>query len=225
MREMGGVPNVDWCEAGVCAWIDEPANTWSNLAYFVVALILFLQRRPTKSALIRFFPFACLLLGAGSFVYHASVTFVLQVLDFAGMFLFLFIPLTINLQRMKIISRQVPTYIALNIGSLVVLFLLRAAGLKYQSIIAVGIITLLVSEPFAVRASGERGRPVYLLAAVVSISIAATFSVLDITRVFCDPTDHLIQGHAIWHLFSAVSLALAYVHYASLSQRQSPSAA
>ena len=33
-------PNVKWCEAQVCGWIVEPANTWSNLAYILLGALL-----------------------------------------------------------------------------------------------------------------------------------------------------------------------------------------
>ena len=37
-----GAPNIKWCEATLCGWISEPANTWSNLLYLVSALALYL---------------------------------------------------------------------------------------------------------------------------------------------------------------------------------------
>src|SRR5690606_5345750 len=45
LRAATGAPNLDWCEAEVCGWAVEPANTWSNLAYFVVAAWLLWRRR------------------------------------------------------------------------------------------------------------------------------------------------------------------------------------
>jgi len=33
------------------------------------------------------------------------------------------------------------------------------------------------------------------------------------TRVWCDPTDHWIQGHAAWHLLSAASLVMLFRFY------------
>jgi hypothetical protein len=29
---------------------------------------------------------------------------------------------------------------------------------------------------------------------------------------WCDPGDHLVQGHALWHVLSALSLLAAYFH-------------
>ena len=48
------------------------------------------------------------------------------------------------------------------------------------------------------------------------ISAAAVCSALDVTRVWCDPDDHWIQGHAAWHLLSAASLLALYYFYAGL---------
>src|SRR4051812_39077167 len=38
-------PNLKWCEAQVCGWIVEPANTWSNLAYGLLGAALLVARR------------------------------------------------------------------------------------------------------------------------------------------------------------------------------------
>ena len=35
-----GPPNVNWCEQTVCHIINEPANTWSNLIFLFVGLII-----------------------------------------------------------------------------------------------------------------------------------------------------------------------------------------
>jgi signal transduction histidine kinase len=36
---------------------------------------------------------------------------------------------------------------------------------------------------------------------------------LDLTRAWCDPDDHLLQGHAVWHVVSAASLVFVFRHY------------
>lgn len=42
---------------------------------------------------------------------------------------------------------------------------------------------------------------------------AAVCSALDAARIWCDPHDHLVQGHALWHLLSAISLGLLALSY------------
>jgi len=38
-------------------------------------------------------------------------------------------------------------------------------------------------------------------------------SLLDATRIWCNPSDHIIQGHAAWHLLSASGLYSAFFFY------------
>ena len=54
LREWGGLPNVKWCEETLCGVIAEPANTWSNLAYLVVAVALWWFTRKDKERTLRF---------------------------------------------------------------------------------------------------------------------------------------------------------------------------
>jgi hypothetical protein len=37
-----------------------------------------------------------------------------------------------------------------------------------------------------------------------------------VTGVFCDPENHVVQGHAIWHVLGATSLVFAALHYRAL---------
>ena len=45
--------------------------------------------------------------------------------------------------------------------------------------------------------------------AIICLLIAAFFSFLDVSRTWCDPTRHIVQGHAIWHCFSSLGLFFA----------------
>ena len=36
------------------------------------------------------------------------------------------------------------------------------------------------------------------------------------TRIWCDPADHWLQGHAAWHVLSAAALAALYRFYEGL---------
>jgi len=45
------------------------------------------------------------------------------------------------------------------------------------------------------------------------LGAAAVASLLDVTRIACDPQS-LLQGHAVWHLLSALALAALFRFYA-----------
>jgi hypothetical protein len=215
LNQSFGQPNLKWCEAPQCAWVAEPANTWSNLAYAVAALLMFLWARRDPRASLRLMAAAVAFLAVCSFAYHASNTFAFQVLDFLGMYGFLFLPLVLNLIRRGALpaSRGPAAYAGLVLLGLALLFAGRALRLPYQALIAAGAAVTVGSElwamPRAVRPASYRD----FAAAVGLLLVAEGFSLLDLTRAWCDPHDHVLQGHAAWHVVSAASLVFVFRHY------------
>jgi len=47
------------------------------------------------------------------------------------------------------------------------------------------------------------------------LALAFTCSMLDLSGIYCDPTNHWIQGHALWHVFGAASFIFSFRHYES----------
>jgi hypothetical protein len=212
-------PNVDWCEENLCAWIVNPAGTWSNLAYFAFgAWMLAHARRRGRPELARF-GYCSFAVGAASFAYHASYTFALQFWDFAGMFLFCFLVIATNAERLGWIARGRVTRAWL-IGTAAfsaLVPLVFQTGFPIQSLVALSIALsiaqearLFASTRKAARA-GSSGYASYALALAL-LGSAALFSALDVTRIWCDPGNLWMQGHAWWHLLSAAALA-ALLHF------------
>jgi hypothetical protein len=202
-------PNVKWCEAPRCALIVEPANTWSNLAYILVgAAILASGGRGG-----RIFGPAAILMGAASFIYHASDNFLTQWLDFFGMYLYVLLPLLINLVRLGALVREraVAAYL-IGLCALTALTpLCRMAGLPVQGIIATLVLAILATEWRAGRIAAPARRMFFL--ALGLLGAAATCSALDVTRTLCDPHHPFLQGHAIWHVLSALSVYATWRFY------------
>ena len=93
-------PNVEWCEEELCGWVVNPADAWSNLAYLVFGLLMVIQARRSGNPRVSLFGPASILVGLGSFAYHASHTYFFQFFDFVGMFIFCFAVITANALRM-----------------------------------------------------------------------------------------------------------------------------
>ena len=206
-----GAPNIKWCEATLCGWISEPANTWSNLLYLVFGAIIMLGRREAHFEL-RWMGPAMLLMGFFSLVYHASNNYLTQVFDFIGMFLLVFWMLVINLRRLGLVTRdrQLPVFVALCLGGTALVHLMYLAQLKFQLIIALATLAIVVTELMA-----RRVRRVPLGSFAISLAllcVAQAASLADLGRVYCEPESWL-QGHAVWHLLSAIALYFAYRHY------------
>jgi hypothetical protein len=91
------LPDACFCEAIGIGFIRQPIDTWSNLAFVLVGLLILedvLRPSSTRSNLLAqrrvygfVYVFAVVLIGLGSWFYHASLTFVGQWFDVMGMYL------------------------------------------------------------------------------------------------------------------------------------------
>lgn len=215
-----GAPNIKWCEATLCGWISEPANTWSNLAYLVLGAVIAWQNRRMPHYELRWMGPAMLLMGGFSLVYHASNNYLTQVFDFLGMYLLVFWMLVINLRRLGWFARerQKAVFVALCVAGTLLVHLMYLAELKFQLIIAAATLAIMISEVMARRY--RRVRLGNFLTGLVLLCVAQAASLADLTRVYCEPGSWL-QGHAVWHVLSAVALYFACRHYQALFAAQS----
>lgn len=213
--ELLGAPNIKWCEATLCGWISEPANTWSNLPYLLLGLVIYLQNRHSPHMELRWMGPAMFAMGLLSGLYHASNHYVSQVLDFVGMFLLVFWLLVINLRRNGWIAPRalVPVYVGLvvvGVGAVHGMYLLHW---PFQSLIALATVATIATEFSARRQAAQRVALAYFLASLLLMAVAQAASLLDLARVSCDPGNHFFQGHAVWHLGSALALYFVCQHY------------
>ncbi len=213
LREWSGLPNVKWCEETLCSTIAEPTNTWSNLAYLVVAAVLWWLTRRSPSRVQRFWASAAFWVGVTSFAYHATVSFLTQVFDFWGMYCFFCLVLLLNLVRMGSVPlERLFVWLWSSIAALTVLtVVIGKLGLPVQGIVGVLILATLATEVLSSR--GREVRHAWLFAALGLLAIASGFSAADASRLWCDPTDHVFQGHAIWHVLGAGSMLCAHLFY------------
>ena len=70
-----------------------------------------------------------------------------------------------------------------------------------QIIVAVMIFVTVVQEALLYRRKVEARRANFYLS-IFFIAVAFSCSVMDATNVWCNPHDHIIQGHGMWHVFS-----------------------
>ena len=215
LREWGGLPNVKWCEETLCSWVAEPANTWSNLAFIVAAAALWVITRRDGERTLRFWAPATFWVGFTSLAYHASVAFVTQVFDFFGMYFFFVLVLLLNVVRMGSLAarRLFPTLWALIVGLTVLTVVVAKVGLPVQGIVALLLLAALVTEVIASRRASAPVLHRFLFGGLGFIAVAGVFSASDASRAWCTPANHVLQGHAIWHVLNAVGILLAHFHY------------
>jgi hypothetical protein len=211
-------PNVDWCEEELCAWITNPANTWSNLLYVLLGLLMWREARRDGLRTLALFGPVSVAVGVFSFAYHASYTWFLQFFDFVGMFLFCFTVLARNALRLGWIGagRQTAFFVGGVLASSALVPVLFEAGIPIQGIVLLLMLAMIAQELQLRRRDEVRPAHRFWWTALALIAAAAIFSALDLTRIWCDPANHWLQGHALWHLLSAASLYMLFRFYAEL---------
>jgi hypothetical protein len=214
------LPNIKWCEANLCSWIVNPANTWSNLAYLIVAFWVWYGIKLPKSRERTWLGTGLFVIGVTSFAHHAAYNFFTQVLDFIGMYYFFAYILFSNLVRLGTLpAEKLVKYWAWSVFGLTLL----TVGAYFEDIPFQAFVPLLGVLGFLQELKmfysndprlKENAAPnlKLLFWAIGFIAAAATCSALDAKRIWCDPNNHLIQGHAAWHVLSAIGIGFLSLH-------------
>lgn len=215
--ELFGAPNIKWCEETLCAWVSEPANTWSNGLYIFMAFYIFWSAYKTRQFELMWQGPAMFLMGLFSLIYHMSNNYLTQIFDFIGMFIFVYWFIILNFRRLNWVSRknQVPVWIAMSAISTIILHIMYLNYLKIQLIVAVAVVAIIVTEFLCYQRKDKPIKYQFFIVGAIFMGLAQTASLLDVNRVswICDPTNHWFQGHALWHVLGAIGLTLAYKHY------------
>lgn len=182
--------------------------------------------------LLGVFPFLNCVMGLLSLVYHMSNVYPTQVLDYLGMFLVLGWCLAVNLFRASACSvTSVRTTKRFQQFFLVVAAIathfLYLANIKMQSLVFIGILVIVFFELRHCRPVDDRLATVvkadvvkarllkrsWFFSSLLLMFLAAICSLSDFKRWYCDPDNHFIQGHAMWHLVSGISIYCLWRHY------------
>jgi hypothetical protein len=233
------LPDACFCEAIGTGFIRQPIDTWSNLAFVLVGLLILedvLRPSSARSNLLAqrrvygiIYAVAALLVGFGSWFYHASLTFVGQWFDVMGMYLLGTFMVLYTIARLRPLSGRVFTlsYVLFNIVlgvSLIVVPELRRYLFGILLIVTIVLEVILrrrrnrVSstrqESLTTRRNAVSADLRYFGAALLIYILAQIIWTLDLNHIVCDPYG-ILQGHAVWHLLTALSAGLLYLYYRS----------
>ncbi len=203
-------PTIEFCERRLCQFPAEPANAWSNLAYVLFGLlILRLAKREQRWNL---WPagVTAILIGFCSFSFHAYPVFLTEFVDLFSMYLLSIYMLAVQLYRALGwgIRNSVAAYFLLLTCSTMVLWWAREPGITIFSIQIVGALAL---EAWI--ASRQRDNPTeyrYFFVLIGFFALSLGFWLLDLHRIVCIPDNHLLQGHALWHITNSTCFYWMY---------------
>lgn len=200
-----------FCEASRCAWIKEPANTWSNLGYLAAGIaVLVIVGRRTERPILRLLALVALLTALGSAFYHASGIRAAMLADYAGMFLGTGALTALNVRRW-LGWRDPAAYAVLFVTTAVLLGLVVLLPGAERMIFMIAMPCCAIELRLFFRDRAQISYRFYGLAWLCVI-VGSVFWWLDVARVWCAPEDHVINGHALWHLCTAGSLVM-YLRY------------
>lgn len=203
------MPDACFCEAIRTEGILQPANAISSFAFVIVALIIFARGKNKPLAVC--FGITLILVGLGSFSYHAHLTFTGQTFDILGMYLVATVALMFGLNRLKPIASGAlfVAYAAVNAVLIVTVSFLPALRRWIFAGLLLGVLVVEFKDRKAERKN--------LIKAIAIMSIAFVIWIIDYTRIVCSPTS-FVQGHAIWHILGAVAAWYIYKHYENVAR-------
>lgn len=208
-------PNVKWCEATVCGWITEPANTWSNLAFIGMGIAIWIIASNKNQTTAKLFGPLGVFVGLCSFIYHMSYTMILQTFDFVAMYAFVGLIILLNIRRLGYLSKA--KQVRYLVGSVLfltgVFMVFYFTGIPVQLTVALMVVGVFLTEYFARKKETDSPTLKYFLHGMGSLGVALVFTILDVTRAWCNPENHFIQGHALWHVFNSITIFFLYKYY------------
>jgi hypothetical protein len=188
--------------------VQQPLNSWSNAAFVFVGLLA-LRARPRAPAVL--FAASAVLLGIGSFSFHAAITRETQWLDMVGTYAAIVAVAALGLQRL---GARAGAVVAL---ALVVDVLIAWFKWQIEARVALPLLVLAAAVPMALAVRAGRGSAKAALLPLGLLLIAVALREADVRRVLCWPDSVLFQGHALWHVLCAASLGASWHFLARLA--------
>jgi hypothetical protein len=196
---------ASFCETRLCGWVVEPANTWSNVSYFIAALFVFLGNREEKRPELSLIAVTAFLVGIGSTLFHASGTRFGEIIDVSAMYLISGLFIVFAAQRIWPIEKAqlFILYFLISGLSSLTLVLTTSNGIW---LFAGHIVTAAVLEFIYFKRAPAMPDYKFLRLMVFGFAFAYVAWLLDFRKIVCDPDNHVLGGHAIWHLSNATCL-------------------
>ena len=212
--------DLAFCEDRLCSWIVEPANTWSNLGFILAGVLILRAARTDGSVGSKLTGITSVLVGIGSALFHASGTRVGEVIDVSAMYLISGLFLTVGFQRLFSWSsvRTWAFFATLSLISILSMLLSGSNGILMFTcqLVAFGLVEIYMAF-HTTRFPAERR---HLIALTVTFAVSCVVWLLDLHRVVCWPENHILGGHAIWHLLNGLALWFYFRYQATFQIRR-----
>lgn len=200
---------INFCEEKLCSWVVKPAETWSNISFILVGLLVIYLSRKENHPHLTTIGFVGITLGIFSGFFHASGTQIGAWLDISAMHLFTGIGIAFNLKRFNG-SRILLTFAIVFIPSTILIYIHEWFGII---LFGFQFIAALALEYMIYKKTGIKAEYGSLKAALGVVALAWGIWWMDLTKLWCDPSNHVLNGHAVWHLMVGTTFYFIYRFY------------
>jgi hypothetical protein len=219
-----------FCEKFRTGMIKQPSNTWSNLAFVLVGLVILWfvgtangggaapadnpMRAPSLPS--TFYGLLVIFLGPASMVFHASMKRWAGWIDNLSMNLYISFILFYDIARMAgmHVTLFLVIFVVVNAGLAILVWRWRGSGkLVFGIVVACAVITDVV--PLLILGVGSVERKAgWLVAGLSLFALAFVIWLLSGTRgPLCKGREQsLLQGHAAWHLLTAATTGCIFLY-------------
>lgn len=217
----------EFCERNrMDSLIREPSNTFSNLAYLwlglqVIAFSIWDFRNKMQVNRLLQWPFlsvlfglSLILLGGGSFFYHASLSAIAQRWDMTGVYSIIVFLLAYPLFNFLPNRRNFffGTVILIVVADLLLyIYKWSLNGLVALPLFIVAVVFFIALDQILRK---PQRNIKWVASALISLVAAFVLWYLDREKILCNP-DSLLQGHAVWHCLTGWSSFSIYMFYRS----------
>lgn len=208
-----------FCEADRCGWIRQPINTVSNAGFLIVGF--WLLKRYRRVPQVRVIGVAALFVGVLSAFYHATSSYVGEVLDLGSMYLLVGGIVAFNLQRLDVMGVKASEVwaAAISLVGMIALFFIRGPGGVIFDVMILAAISLELIWYLRNRARVDLPSYTYFWSALGCYAIALTIWWLDSAKIVCFPESLWFQGHAVWHWLGALNFFFLARYYSQFSTK------
>ena len=195
-----------FCEQQLCSLVVEPANTWSNIGYLIVAIFIFRSSHVQSKRVKNFFALSTLCLFFGSMSMHATGTSWGMFADVSAMFFLSNVILTLSLERFFQLCEKTANllFLALMVFSLGFLIYTGSGGKLF-------LLQIIVAAVLEYRLRSLH--MVHVWQSTAFFVAAFTFWLLDTKKILCWPENHILTGHSMWHLLAAGAIWVYFLAY------------
>ena len=145
------------------------------------------------------------------------------------MFAFACIAVVLNARRLAWVAPQnVRALYAAAVGGCTMLFLIFSRlHVPVQLIVLALILCTLLQELYLYRwyRGAPRLRPAYrtFVGGMLLLAVAFGCSMADLLRIWCQPDNHMFNGHSMWHILTAIVLYMQFLFHSQFAYDTSKS--